>query len=99
MHLKDKLTALCIAKNCFTDSNISSIYIFSADSDQVDSKPSSDLLDLYFYKMDQLREILERVYNADDMKRLSIKLSTSQRAHLFVIWIYINVAENFNVNV
>ena len=48
------------------------------DGDQVDSKLSSDLLDLYFYKIDQLREIVERVYNADDMKRLSIKLSTSQ---------------------
>ena len=48
------------------------------DGYQVDSKPSSDLLDLYFYKIDQLHEIVERVYNADDMKRLSIKLSTSQ---------------------
>ena len=55
------------------------------DGNQVDSKPSSDLLDLYFYKIDQLREIVERVYNANDMKRLSIKLSTSQRAHLSVI--------------
>ena len=50
----------------------------SRDSDQVDSKLSSDLLDLYFYKIDQLREIVERVYNADDMKRLSIKLSTAK---------------------
>ena len=50
----------------------------STDSDQVDSKPSSDQLDLYFYKIDQLRKIVESVYNADDMKRLSIKLSTSQ---------------------
>ena len=50
----------------------------ATDSDQVDSKPSSDLLDLYFYKIDQLREIVERVYNANDMKRLSIKLSNAQ---------------------
>ena len=56
-----------------------------SDGDQVDSKPNSDLLDLYFYKIDQLREVVERVYNADDMKRLSIKLSTSQQAHLSVI--------------
>ena len=55
------------------------------DGDQVDSKPSSNLLDLYFYKIDQLHETVERVYNANDMKRLSIKLSTSQRAHLLVI--------------
>ena len=54
------------------------IFMSSTDSDQVDSKPSSNLLDLYFYKIDQLREIVERVYNPDDMKRLSIKLSTSQ---------------------
>ena len=53
------------------------IFMSSTDSDQVDSKPSSDLLDLYFYKIDQLREIIERVYNADNMKRLSIKLSTA----------------------
>ena len=54
------------------------IFMSSTDSDQVDSKPSSDLLDLYFYKIDQLREIVERVYNADNMKRLSIKLSTAK---------------------
>ena len=52
------------------------IFLSYTDSDQRDSKP--DLLDLYFYKIDQLREIVERVYNADDMKRLSIKLSNSQ---------------------
>ena len=54
------------------------IFMSSTDSDQVDSKPSSDPLDLYFYKIDQLCEIIERVYNADDMKRLSIKLSTAK---------------------
>ena len=54
------------------------IFMSSTDSDQVDRKPSSNLLDLYFYKIDQLHEIVERVYNADNMKRLSIKLSTSQ---------------------
>ena len=58
--------------------------LLSTDSDQVDTEPASSLLDLYYYKVDQLREILERVYNADDMKRLSIKLSTSQRAPLSV---------------
>ena len=63
------------------------IFMSSTDSGQVDSKPSSDLLDLYFYKIDQLREIVERVYNADDMKRLSIKLSTAKQAHLSVIFI------------
>ena len=66
----------------------------STDSDQVDSKLSSDLLDLYFYKIDQLREIIERVYNADDMKRLSIKLSTAKRAHLSVIFINMKLARH-----
>ena len=61
-------------------------------SNQVDSKLSSDLLDLYFYKIDQLREIVKRVYNADDMKRLSIKLSTATQAHLSVIYINMKLA-------
>ena len=65
--------------------------MLSTDSDQVDSKLSANLLDLYFYKIDQLREIVERVYNANDMKRLSIKLSTAQRAHLSVIYINIKL--------
>ena len=70
----------------------------STDSDQVDSKPSSDLLDLYFYKIDQLREMIERVYNANNMKRLSIKLSTAKRAHLSVIFIIMKLARHFIVN-
>ena len=60
------------------------IYLSYTYGDQLDSKPSSDLLDLYFYKIDQLHKIVERVYNADDMKRLSIKLSTLKQAHLSV---------------
>ena len=74
------------------------IFMSSTDSDQVDSKPSSDLLDLYFYKIDQLHEIIERVYNADDMKRLSIKLSTAKRAHLFVIFINMKLVQHHIVN-
>ena len=70
----------------------------STDSDQVDSKLSADLLDLYFYKIDQLREIVKRVYNVDDMKRLSIKLSTAQRAHLSVIYINIELARHRILN-
>ena len=64
----------------------------STDSNKVDSKPSSDLLDLYFYKIDQISKIIERVYNADDMKRLSIKLSTAKQAHLSVIYINMKLA-------
>ena len=74
------------------------IFMSSRDSDQVDSKLSSDLLDLYFYKIDQLREIVERVYNADDMKRLSIKLSTAKWAHLSVIYINMKLAGHRIVN-
>ena len=74
------------------------IFMSYTDSDQVDSKPSSNLLDLYFYKIDQLCEIVERVYNADDMKRLSIKLSTSQPAHLSVIDINMELALHCIIN-
>ena len=74
------------------------IFMSSTDSDQVDSKPSSDLLDLFFYKIDKLREIIKRVYNADDMKRLSIKLSTAKRAHLSVIFINMKLARHRIVN-
>ena len=74
------------------------IFMLSTDSDQVDSKPSSDLLDLYFYKIDQLHEIVIRVYNADNMKRLSIKLATAKRAHLSVIYINMKLAQHCIVN-
>ena len=60
----------------------------STDSDQVDSKPSSDLLDLYFYKIDQLREIVKRVYNADDMKRLSINSINMKLARHRIVNLY-----------
>ena len=72
------------------------IFMSSTDSDQVASKPSSDLLD--FYKIDQLREIIERVYNANDMKRLSIKLSTAKWAHLSVIFINMKLVWHCIVN-
>ena len=74
------------------------IFMSSTDSNQVDSKLSSDLLDLYFYKIDQLCKIVERVYNADDMKRLSIKLSTAKRAPLSIIFINMKLARHHIVN-
>ena len=49
-----------------------------------DEEPSEDLLDLYYYKMEQLQEITHRVYNSDDVKRLSSKLAKEQRGQIGV---------------
>ena len=54
------------------------------DSDTHDSEPSENLLDLYSYKLSQLRAITSKVYNSDDVKRLSMKLSKANRAYLTV---------------
>ena len=54
------------------------------DSDTHDSEPSENLLDLYRYKLSQLRAVTSKVYNSDDVKRLSLKLSKANRAYLTV---------------
>ena len=61
------------------------------DSDQTDTAPPQELLHLYWYKLCQLRELMEKVYNSDDLKRLQIKLATAKRAPLAV-----NIFYNFN---
>ena len=55
-----------------------------SDSDSRDSEPSDDLLTLYDYKLEQLREMTQRIYNADNINCLSVKLSNAQRAPLLV---------------
>ena len=55
-----------------------------ADPDTHDEEPSEDLLDLYYYKMEQLQEITHRIYNSDDVKRLSSKLAKEQRGQIGV---------------
>ena len=59
-------------------------YSIFLDSDAHDSEPSENLLELYNYKLAQLRDITNKVYNADDHKRLSVKLAKENRAHLTV---------------
>ena len=65
--------------NCFRN-----CYQCISDSDSHDSEPTEHLLKLYSYKLQQLREITNQVYNADDLKRLSLKLAREQRAILSV---------------
>ena len=60
-------------------------FLYLTDSDAHDTQPSENLLELYSYKLSQLREITSKVYNSDDLKRLSVKLSKENRAHLTVI--------------
>ena len=61
------------------------LFLYLTDSDAHDTQPSENLLELYSYKLSQLREITNKVYNSDDLKRLSVKLSKENRAHLTVI--------------
>ena len=58
------------------------------DSDQTDTAPPQELLHLYWYKLCQLHEIMTKVYNSDDLKRLQIKLATAKRAPLAVNLVY-----------
>ena len=46
----------------------------NSDLDHHDTEPSSAMMDLYWYKLEQLRDHLNRVYNHKDIKRLSSKL-------------------------
>ena len=65
--------------------------LYYTDSDAHDSEPSENLLDLYSYKLTQLRQITSKVYNSDDLKRLSLKLSKENRAFLTVIKNFISL--------
>ena len=59
-------------------------YIFVTDPDDTDLQPSKELLDLYSYKVEQLAEIINRVYNEDDIKRLLAKLAKVERGQISV---------------
>ena len=54
------------------------------DGDVGDVQPSDELLDVYYYKLNQLREILQTVYNYEDAKRVSSKLVQSQHGQIGV---------------
>ena len=43
-------------------------FLYLTDSDAHDTEPSENLLDLYRYKLAQLRDITNKVYNSDDLK-------------------------------
>ena len=47
------------------------------DGDVGDVQPLDELPDLYYYKLNQLREILQTVYNYEDAKCVSSKLVQS----------------------
>ena len=42
--------------------------LYLTDSDAHDTQPLENLLELYSYKLSQLREITSKVYNSDDLK-------------------------------
>ena len=54
------------------------VYIFcipyTSDTDHHDSEPTNELMDLYWYKLEQLQEETSKVYNNEDIKCLSAKL-------------------------
>ena len=54
--------------------------LFLIDPDTPDEEPSDYLIDLYYYKCEQLRILMNKVYNTDDVKFLYSKLVKAQRA-------------------
>ena len=54
------------------------------DPDTPDKEPSDYLIDLYYYKCEQLRNLMSKVYNTDDVKFLYSKLVKAQRATMLV---------------
>ena len=83
----NKLTSIYIVHYLYrSQTTILKMFIlYLTDSDAHNTQPSENLLELYSYKLSQLREITNKVYNSDDLKRLSVKLSKENRAHLMVI--------------
>ena len=59
------------------------------DPDTHDEEPTEELIDLYYYKYGQLREIINEEYNSDDVKRLSSKLAKEQHGQVNVSYIFI----------
>ena len=54
------------------------------DPDTPDEEPSEHLIDLYYYKCEQLCLLMGKVYNSDDVKFLYSKLVKSQWATMLV---------------
>ena len=54
------------------------------DPDDTDQAPHPELLALYHYKTAQLAEIIGRVYNEDDVKKVSAKLAKAERGQIAV---------------
>ena len=70
------------------------------DPDADDEEPSDELLSLYWSELDRLSEIVNKVYNSDDVKRLTVKLSAMQRGPLGVsILIMLPSANNCSTNI
>ena len=59
------------------------------DPDTCDEEPTEELIDLYYYKCGQLREIINEEYNSDDVKYLSFKLAKEQCRQVNVSYIFI----------
>ena len=57
---------------------------FFIDPDTLDKEPSEHLIDLYYYKCEQLWILMSKVYNTDDVKFLYSKLVKAQRATMLV---------------
>ena len=56
------------------------------DPDDTDAEPSDELMKLYMYKLGQLEEILGRVNNEEDVKRVSAKLAKAECGKIPVIY-------------
>ena len=54
-----------------------------------DEEPTEELIDLYYYKCGQLREIINDEYNSDNVKHLSSKLAKEQCGQVNVSYICI----------
>ena len=52
---------------------------YTSDTDSHDSEPNDELMDLYWYKLEQLQEETSKVYNNEDIKWLSAKLVQEKR--------------------
>ena len=57
--------------------------------DTHDEEPTEELIDIYYYKCGQLREIINKEYNRDDVKRLSSKLAKEQCGQVNVSYIFV----------
>ena len=59
------------------------------DPDTCDEEPTEELIDLYYYKCEQLREIINEEYNSDNVKCLSSKLAKEQHGQVNLSYIFV----------